>query len=199
VVGIDLSPRMVERTAADVRELPHVEVQVGDASAPAFAPGSFDVLASCLVLFFLPDPAAAVAAWTPLLADGGRVGVTTFGEQDPRWRAVDEVFVPYLPAGMRDARTSGARGPFGSDEGVEGLLRAAGLVDVRTAHRTVEVTFDDPEQWLTFTWSHGQRAMWEAVPQERRDEVRDAAFDTLRSYSDLTFRQPVRHTLGRRG
>jgi SAM-dependent methyltransferase len=128
----------------------------------------------------------------------GRLGVTTFGAQEDRWEQVDAVFAPYLPQAMKDARTSGASGPFASDAGVEELLTSAGLVDVRTAHRTVHARFADPQQWLDFTWSHGQRAMWESVPADQHDEVREAAFAVLAEWDDLTFSQDVRHTLGRR-
>lgn len=197
-LGVDLSPRMVERTAADVADLPWVQVRVGDASAPELPPASYDVVASCLVLFFLPDPQAATRAWTELLVAGGRLGATTFGPQDDRWKRVDDLFTPFLPPQMQDARTSGRRGPFASDEGVEELLRSAGLEDVRTARRTVRATFADPQQWLDFSWSHGQRAMWEAVPQEQHDDVRDQAFALLDGWDDLSFEQDVRHTLGRR-
>ncbi len=55
-LGLDLAPRMVELTAADARDLPQVEVRVGDASAPDVAAGAYDVVSCCLVLFFLPDP-----------------------------------------------------------------------------------------------------------------------------------------------
>lgn len=199
VLGIDLAPRMVERTAADVADLPQVEVRVGDAMAPGLPAASYDVVASCLVLFFLPDPAAAVRAWVDLLAPGGRMGVTTFGTQDERWKGLDGVFRPYLPQAMLDARTSGTRGPFASDDGMEQLLRDAGLVDVRTASREIVTRFDDAEHWIRFSWSHGQRAMWEAVPAERHAEVRAAIvakMEPLGTPIELT--QGVRHTLGRR-
>ncbi len=133
---------------------------------------------------------------------GGRVGVTTFGPQDTRWQAVDALFRPHLPPAMRDARTTGAAGPFASDEGVAGLLTGAGMVDVRTAHRTVEAVFTSPEQWLEFSWSHGQRAMWEAVPEDQRDDVRRRALELLgeveRRDGGLRFTQDVRHTVGHR-
>ena len=196
-LGLDLAPRMVALTAADAADLPWVEVRVGDAAAPDVEAGSYDVVSCCLVLFFLPDPAAAVRAQAAALVPGGRLGVTTFGPQDDRWKQVDAVFAPYLPQAMKDARTSGARGPFASDAGVEELLTAAGLVDVRTAHRTVHARFADPQQWLDFSWSHGQRAMWECVPEEQRAQVRDEAFAVLEEWDDLAFRQDVRHTLGR--
>src|SRR4051794_13463209 len=86
-LGIDPAPRMVELTARALAGLPQVQVRVGDARAPALPPSSFDVVASCLVLFFLPDPASALAAWRRLLVQEGRIGVTTFGAQDERWRA----------------------------------------------------------------------------------------------------------------
>ena len=201
-LGIDLAPRMVELTRQDLSDLPQVEVRVGDARAPGLPSASFDVVASCLVLFFLPDPAAALRAWTDLLVGGGRLGVTTFGGQDERWRRVDALFDPYLPAAMLDARTSGRRGPFASDAGMQDLFREAGLADVRTVADQVEARFDDPEHFLRFSWSHGQRAMWEAVPEADRPALRAEVVDTLDGMRDdagrLTFVQHVRHTLGAR-
>jgi ubiquinone/menaquinone biosynthesis C-methylase UbiE len=201
-LGLDLAPRMVELTARDARDLPQVEVRVGDASAPDVPAQSYDVVSCCLVLFFLPDPAAAVRSWVPALAPGGRVGVTTFGPQDSRWQSVDELFRPYLPPQLRDPRTTGRTGPFASDEGVAALLTGAGLVDVRTAHRTVEAVFSTPERWVSFSWSHGQRAMWEHVPEGERDDLERRALELLREVErrdgGLRFTQDVRHTLGRR-
>lgn len=201
-LGIDLAPLMVALTARDLAGLPQVEVRVDDARAPALDPTSFDVVASCLVLFFLPDPAGALRAWAELLRPGGRLGVTTFGAQDEAWRAVDALFDPYLPPGMLDARTSGQRGPFASDAGMTDLCVDAGLVDVGTAHRTVEASFRDPEHVLEFSWSHGQRAMWEAVPPAGRDALRSDLLAALRGLRDasgrIVFAQDVRHTLARR-
>ncbi|MEV7045657.1 methyltransferase domain-containing protein [Amycolatopsis sp. NPDC051061] len=202
VLGVDLAPRMVSRTAEDFRDVPQVEVRVADAAAPGLPLSSFDVVGSSLVLFFLPDPAAAVRSWADLLVAGGRMGVTTFGPQDERWRKVDAVFTPYLPPEMLDARTSGSRGPFASDEGVERLLREGGLVEVRTAHRVVEAVFRDAEHLVAFSWSHGQRAMWEAVPVHEHPALRQQLLELAGGFGDesgrFSFTQHVRHTLGHR-
>ena len=202
VLGIDLSPRMVAATAADVADRGNVDVQVADAAAPGLAPSSYDVIASSLVLFFLRDPLGALRAWGELLVPGGRLGAATFGTQDPRWRAVDDLFTPHLPPGLLDARTSGSSGPFASDDAMQDLFLAAGLVDVRTARLTVLVTFATPDKWLEFSWSHGQRAMWEAVAPERRPDVERAAFELLGRYraadGRITLSQDVRYTIGRR-
>jgi SAM-dependent methyltransferase len=204
VTGIDVSPAMVglAREAADLAGLTNVRIEQGDAQAPAIDEADVDAIASCLVLFFLADPSEALRAWIRLLAPGGRIGLTTFGPQDARWRLVDAVFQPYLPAGMKDARTSGAAGPFASDEGVERLLTEAGFVDVRTEVASVPVHFANPAQWHAFSWSIGQRAMWLAVPEEERPAVRAEAERRLAEHAgadgSVTLEQPIRHTLGRR-
>lgn len=204
-VGLDLAPRMV-RAAAEkaARAGLAVDVVVGDAQSPDLPAGSFDVVASSLVAFFLPDPAAAVGAWTGLLADHGRLGVSTFGPYSPWWEPVDAVFAPFLPPAMRDARTTGARGPFASDAGVEQLLVDAGLRGVRTAGELLPVRFDDVAHWHRWTMSTGQRLFWQMVPEERRAAVHAAAAaaleDTRRHTANgrIGFDQRVRYTLGHR-
>ena len=156
---------------------------------------------SSLVIFFLPDPAAAVRAWRRLLAPGGRLGISTFGRQDAAWVEVDSVFRPYLPAHLLDARTSGGAGPFGSDAGVEELLAGAGFGTTRTVGVDVSVSFADAEQWRVWSWSHGQRAMWESVPPAERDRVLAAAAERLDAARGpdgrTTLTQRVRITLAR--
>lgn len=200
VTGVDLAPAMVERAREAVEEAGlAAEVRIADAEDPGGGP--YDVVASSLVLFFLPDPSAALRAWWSLLVRGGRIGVTTFGPYSEGWREVEAVFTPYLPPQIRDARTTGSSGPFSSDDGVEHLLREAGFGDLRTVHLTVPVRFADEEHWHTWTWSVGQRAFWEAVPEGRRDAVRAEAYQRLQRCRDgdghIGFDQDVRITLGR--
>jgi ubiquinone/menaquinone biosynthesis C-methylase UbiE len=200
VTGIDVSQAMVEQCRAVAAEagLANVDVHVGDASAPQVE-GPFDGITSSLVLFFLPDPLAALRTWVPLLRPGGRVGVTTFGRPDPRWDAVDDVFSPYLSPAMRDARTTGERGPFASDAGMEQLLSDAGLVDVTTTTAAIPVRFADADAWHRFSWSTGQRAMWLSVPEAERPAARATAEARLLEHAapdgSVTFQQNVRHTL----
>jgi ubiquinone/menaquinone biosynthesis C-methylase UbiE len=204
VTGFDLAEQMVALTQADVdaEGLTNVDLLVRDASDPGLPQGAYDLIACSLVAFFLPDPPTAVAGWHGLLRPGGRLGLSTFGERDAVWVALDAVFRPYLPPQMRDARTTGETGPFGSDAGVEGLLRDAGFHQPRTTHAPVSVTFRDAEHWHTWSWSHGQRAMWEFVPEEERASVKAAAFDCLATVTDpdgrIQLTQGVRYTLGDR-
>ena len=152
------------------------------------------------MIFFLPDPGAALRSWRGLLVRGGRLGISTFGPRDQAWEDLDSIFRPYLPAHLLDARTSGDSGPFATDRGVEDLLTAAGFAHVRTAGLEVSVTFEDPAQWRTWSWSHGQRAMWESVPEADREQVMATAaghLDAARGPDGcITLTQQVRLTLG---
>jgi SAM-dependent methyltransferase len=203
VTGIDLSPKMVAATAADAEAAGlDLTVRVGDAQDPGVEPESLDLVTSSLVLFFLPDPAAALRAWRDALRAGGRVGVSTFGKLSDSWHDVDAVFAPYLPPGMADPRTTATDSPFASDAGVEGLLTDAGFTAVRTVSETVEVRFTDEAQWHDWTWSVGQRRMWLQVPEAERPAVRALAAERLQLTRDadgrIGFDQVVRYTLGER-
>ena len=204
-VGVDLAPEMVRRTALDLEALAQVSVLVDDASAPSWPAASFDVVASSLVLPFLPEPSTALGRWTDLLVPGGRLGVTTFGEEAAAWAVLDACFVPFLPPEVREEPRPASPPdpePWDSDDGMEALLADAGLTDVRTVRRTVTLRFADADQLVAFTWSHAQRARWEAVaPQDRAEvdaAVRVAASDLGLSGDGLVIHQPVRTTLGRR-
>jgi ubiquinone/menaquinone biosynthesis C-methylase UbiE len=201
-VGLDISAGMIEhsRTLAKKAGLENIHFSVGDAQAPLLTNGPFDTISSCLVLFFLADPLSALRNWLPLLKPGGRLGVTTFGEVDPRWKHVDEVFQPFLPSQMRDPRTSGIAGPFASNQGMEQLLCDAGFSNVHTVETVISVHFADAEQWYAFTWSVGQRMMWLAIPEGSRSQVRKEAELRLAKYAEpdgsVVFQQTIRNTLG---
>jgi ubiquinone/menaquinone biosynthesis C-methylase UbiE len=181
VTGIDLSARMIAACRAEVeaRGLTNVDLVVTDASAPSLPAGGYDLVVSSLVVFFLPDPLGALTAWRRLLAPGGRLAMTTFAQRDSVWEDVDATFRPYLPARMLDARTSGAAGPFGSDAGVEELVAAAGYAGVRTSSFDTGIDLAGADEWYTFSRSHGQRAMWDAIPEADQDKVRAQAGDLL--------------------
>lgn len=70
-VLVDLDPAVLARAAA--RGLPRARCVVGDARGPApLPPGVADVVVLSAVLEHVPDPAAVLAAWAPVLVPGGR-------------------------------------------------------------------------------------------------------------------------------
>jgi ubiquinone/menaquinone biosynthesis C-methylase UbiE len=177
VTGIDLAPNMVEATRSDVerRGLHQVEVRLMNACDPALDPRSYDVAVASVVLFFMPDPVAALRAWRDLLVPGGRLAISTLGNRDSNWDHVNDAFRPYLSAALGDALDGVAADLFAGDASVAELMAEAGYGDIESSSFEIEAAFADSEHWHEWSWSHGQRAMWEAVPEALRDLVRDEA------------------------
>lgn len=206
-VGIDLAPGMVAATAADARErgLDRVRVQVGDAEAPDFPDGSFDLLLSGLVIFFLPDPAAAVRAYARLLRPGGRLALSTFVEltdAEREWfQHLGGALGPYLPPAPPP--TPGAAPPpearFRTREAVAELLAGAGFTDVRFQEIEHRSEFARPEVFWDWLWSSGMRGLVERIPETDRDAARDAVTALVAEHlRDLSWTTKVRLTLAHR-
>jgi ubiquinone/menaquinone biosynthesis C-methylase UbiE len=199
LVALDLSPAMVEQARQSLDDsLTDVTFLVGDASDPDLPAGSFDVVISSLVVFFLPDPAAALSRWVRLLRPGGRIGLSTFGSSSRVWQALDESLRQFMPP--LDPKTVGPGSPFASDEGMAGLLAGAGATDVQTSSRRVEFAFESFEQWLRFSRSVGQRVAWERMSDAETsrvlDETRTTFEDAAGADGAVRVWQEVRYTVG---
>lgn len=74
VSGIDVSSRMVDAARAKAAAAGvDARFVVGDASAPPWAPGTFDVVVTRHVLWAMPDTNEAIGRWVRLLRPGGRL------------------------------------------------------------------------------------------------------------------------------
>ncbi len=201
VVAGDLSPAMVAHTrvAAEVAGLGQITVRELDATRVDLPDQSFDVLASSLVLFFLPDPGAALADWRRLTRPGGRVGVTTFGEPDPVLKQLFGLFDPFMGSDTLDPLADREDNPFLSDEGVERLFSDAGWRGVRTVRKPFPVRFADAHAWRAWTMSTGQRLFWSRMDDRQREDTMDRATAVLEPARGTdgvaVVHQEVRHTL----
>ena len=200
VLGFDLAPAMVELTASDAaaRGLTNVAVEVQDAQEPRLQAESFDVVVSSLVVFFLPDPAAALRTWRAALRPGGRLGLTTFvGRDDERWGWLEELFPERNPRSTHPGRDEDVS-PFSSDQRLHDLLVETGYEAPTSRTREHRVTFDRPEAWLRWSWSHGMRTFWERTAEQDRPGVEAAAVEHLTRMAGepdgLTLRMVVRYT-----
>ncbi len=201
VLASDLAPVMVDLTAREARDrgLDNVSLQVMDAQSPSLPEASYDVVLASLVIFFLPDPAAALRSWLAVLTEGGRLAITTFaGEQDPRWVWMDQVFPPH-PAMLRPSADGN---PFDSTERIHDLLRSAGFVEPVSTVRKMTVEFADPDQWIDWSYSTGTRARWEALPEGQLEKARAAVVGHLEpmreTYGRIPLDMEIRYTLARR-
>lgn len=200
VTAIDVAEKMADATqrAADEAGLSQVSTRVMDASRPVLPAASYDLVTASAVLFFLPDPEAALRHWLALLRPTGRIGITTFGPTDEIWQAIDDLFVPFLPPQMLDARTSGKAGPFASAAGVDALFERCGATSIETRTETLPVVFEDPEVWQRWSMGTGMRRMWRLVPDGQSDAVHarvEALLERARtSQGTIALSQQVRYT-----
>lgn len=203
VTAFDLSPVMCNllRADADTRGIPNLDVYPGDGVSGGLAPGSFDVAAASLVLFFNPDPGRTLRDWVGLVRPGGRIGLTSFGSLDPAWQRAEDALLRHAPRHLLDARTSGRQGPFATTDAMAALLAASGLTDVECHDEPLTVVLPDAVAWCAWTKTLGMRSLWDAVPPDRLDDVQAQISDALEADRNedgaLHLTQQVRYATGR--
>ncbi|WP_328470360.1 methyltransferase domain-containing protein [Actinoplanes sp. NBC_00393] len=168
VTGIDRAPAMVSLTSAEAAHLPQVQVLVGDAQAPDFPGESFDVITAGLLLFFLPDPGAALHAYRKLLRPGGTLAFSAFAQFDPRHRAAMQAVARHAV----DPPPEMALAEMFKDAGrLRAAVGEAGFLGTSVEELTVRSEFRDREHFLAWVGSHNGRELVRRVPAERRGDL----------------------------
>ena len=141
VAAIDPSPPFV---AALADRLPASDVRTGSAEQLPFADDSFHTTLAQLVVHFMSDPVVGLSEMARVTRPEGLVAACVWdhdGERSPLslcWGALLEL----EPGAVDESGLPGARRGH-----LEELAIAAGLRDVVGSVLTVEVTFDDFEEW----------------------------------------------------
>jgi ubiquinone/menaquinone biosynthesis C-methylase UbiE len=170
VTGVDLSTRMLaqaRRRALDAGLA--VRWFEGDATTPPVEPDSFDAVVCRHLVWTLPTPATALAAWRDITVPGGLIAVidgwyarrpmpmrllgAAAGAYLARRGTADDHEHPYLPEQL-------ARLPLGRQTGTAGITRAmdsAGLRSIRV-RRLVEIdrierAHQSPAERLADPWT----------------------------------------------
>jgi ubiquinone/menaquinone biosynthesis C-methylase UbiE len=176
VIGIDLAEAMIDLTRTAVAELETVSVAVGDAQNPAFPPASFDVITAGLVLFFLPDPPAALTTYRTLLRPGGRLAFSTFAAYDPGYPRAMRTLAAYAEGGAPRPPEHEA---FRSQESLRAAATAAGFTAVDITEAEVQSRFRDTNQFLEWVGSHGGRQILRKIPADRLPDATAAVAQVL--------------------
>jgi ubiquinone/menaquinone biosynthesis C-methylase UbiE len=197
VDALDIAPSMVRllREELDRSGVTNVRLTTGDAADPRPPGTSYDGIVSSLVLFFLPDPVAALSRWRALLRPAGRVGISSFPVPTGRFAELVDLVTEY--AGT--APSPRGESPFDSDSGVEDLFTRAGYAEARTTTVTHEVPFADTGQLRAWSMGTALRRIWTDTDPERHPEILARAGEILAHEGDNTARMavhvPIRYTL----
>ncbi len=144
VVGVDLSPRMIEwakETARRERVLDRIEFKTADAQQLPFDEATFDAVICESVLGFVPDKADALRELIRVCTLGGYVGLN-----ESTW--LTATVPPEIEESLEAAGFSGAK-LITLDEW-HALLNGSGLKDivVQTYHTTARADVIDRMRWF---------------------------------------------------
>jgi len=182
VVGIDPSPAQIEYAQ---KHLPSATFQVADSMDLPFGENEFDVVASALVIHFIPDRAKAFSEMQRVLRSGGLVAGYTWK------RTATSDFAPYVPMlqGVESVGGEALRSPLvpeATSDGMFAALAAAGFDDITVIEIKVDQSFRNFDEFWeaqTLPFSPPGKSVAK-LDAPRRDRLREILRETLPIASD---------------
>ena len=180
VVGVDLTPALIDvaRANAAYSGLAQTRFEIGDVTALAFPPESFDAVVSVFGIFFLDDmPAMLTKAWT-WLAPGGRLATTVWGEvvlapgEPYFWDAVqgEDPSLDHISPAAKLA----------TPEALAQLYADALLPAPQVTREHWRMPLGSPEAFWPVIMGTSNRGVFEALPPAAQARVKRGVIDRLR-------------------
>jgi len=181
VLGVDLAASLLSlaRIKAEQRGLKQVEFRVGDMLSLNLPDQSFDAVVCVFGIFFVPDMAGAVRELWRLVAPGGRLTVTTWGQRffEPAstafWNSV-RAMQPDLYKGFH---------PWDricDPESVRSLFAAAGVNAPEVVLEPGTHPLESPEDWWAMVLGSGYRGTVDLLDPNHREQVRLQSLEYIR-------------------
>lgn len=164
VIGIDLSPEMVQRTAVEIRDggWHNIGMLQMDAEELHFPDASFDSVLCGFSLWFFPRPQQALAEFLRVLKPGCQVALSTWSQDCPTVSWSLRTGRDYLPP-QQKARPIPPH--FDTAPVLEAALRQAGFEDVQITAEDAEFAYSSDEELWQSLWSHGIRRFFEQIEE----------------------------------
>jgi ubiquinone/menaquinone biosynthesis C-methylase UbiE len=190
VVGIDLSPAMIEvaRRRAELLGAQVIEWRVQDAERLDVDPASFDATVARNSLMFLPHPERAIGLIFDALRPGGRFALAVVGPEktQPQWTMTIEAIAGCLKIAPPRGEV-GQPGVYSlSDRDLLGaLLRGPGFTDVVIEQSVLVYDFTAPQEVVAWHAINPTiMSMFAGQPEARVQAAWQAVVDAAASRAD---------------
>ena len=177
VIGVDISPGMVEETGAELsrRGLKNVQIRQMDAEALDFPDAAFDFVLCGFALQFLPHLDRGLAEFRRVLRPQGRVAVSTWGADDERWAWYKELRVAYQANVKLQSQS------FERPEAVEKIFSVAGFSGITVLTEPYDWVCSQAEEWWDAQWSMSSRAGLEKLEPQALEQFKTKVFQYMRA------------------
>jgi SAM-dependent methyltransferase len=181
VVGVDLSPALIERAQerASAQGL-SIDYRVGDCERLELEDASFDGVGSSVGNMFAPDHAASAAELARVTKPGGRIALANWAP-GPGVQDLFRVMSPFQPAPPPSS-------PFdwGEEEKVSGLLGDA--FDLTFETRVNSVRYASPEEyWQDFVQNYGPTKSLYELLGDRGEELHRSWVESIPAAHDRPY------------
>lgn len=172
VIGIDLANGMARETDSEIkrRGLTQAEARQMDAENLDFPDSFFDVVLCGFSLQFFPHLDRALAEFRRVLKPGGRVAVTTWGDDDSRWDWFQDLRTEYgavLKLGSQSLDTP---------EVIQNWFSQAGFNDIQIITKDLDMVYRDEEEWWNVEMSISGRAGLEKLSAAMLEKFKAECF-----------------------
>lgn len=176
-IGIDLSERMVQETAARLTQLGLSQAQVlqMDAEHLEFMPATFDLVVCGFSLQFFPHLEQTLSEFRRVLKPAGRVAVTTWGDEDQRWSWYDDLRNAY-----QAVVKLGSHSLDRPDE-LRARFDRTGFTNIQITTKDLDMIYTDEEEWWTMQWSISGRAGLERLEPKRLEQFKAEVFERMQA------------------
>lgn len=160
IVGIDLSPKMIEEARKQIRA-ENAALHCMDAEALDFEDRSFDLIYCGFALFFFPNIKQTMLEFKRVLKPDGKIAVSTWGEMGKPRHVLKERLASF---GVDSSLTAY---PMPSQEELGILFAEAGFQSVEIVPDRLDHRYANFDHWMECLWQHGPRSALEKLNEEQ--------------------------------